>query len=92
MVGYKLLTDLSTCRATRQDLFSDASFAKIKPGSRVINVARGGVISEVALARALDGGRVAGAALDVFADEPPAFEGGRDGRAAGQGASDGPHL
>lgn len=74
----------------QQDLFSDASFAKIKPGSRIINVARGGVISEAALARALDAGRVAGAALDVFADEPPAFEGGRgwaNGRATAKGSA-----
>ncbi len=58
-----------------QDLFGDAAFAKIKKGSRVINVARGGVINEDALLRALDAKIVAGAALDVFMDEPPKFDG-----------------
>lgn len=52
-------------------LFNDALFAKMKKGARVVNVARGGVIDDDALARALDAGIVAGAALDVFEKEPP---------------------
>ena len=52
-------------------LFGDDTFGKIKKGARIINVARGGVIDDDALARALDAGIVAGAALDVFAVEPP---------------------
>jgi D-3-phosphoglycerate dehydrogenase len=44
--------------------------AKAKPGIRIINVARGGIIDEVALADAVKAGIVAGAALDVFAEEP----------------------
>jgi D-3-phosphoglycerate dehydrogenase / 2-oxoglutarate reductase len=44
--------------------------AKAKPGIRIVNVARGGVIDEDALAGAIRDGRVAGAALDVFAEEP----------------------
>jgi D-3-phosphoglycerate dehydrogenase / 2-oxoglutarate reductase len=49
----------------------DASaFSKMKEGVRVINVARGKLVVEEALREALDGGRVAGAALDVFRDEP----------------------
>lgn len=52
-------------------LFGDESFAKMKKGARIINVARGGVIDDHALARALDAGQVAGAALDVFEPEPP---------------------
>ncbi|KAL6771313.1 PGDH1 [Auxenochlorella protothecoides x Auxenochlorella symbiontica] len=59
---------------TTKNLFDDAAFAKIKKGSRIINVARGGVIDEAALARALDAKQVAGAALDVFAQEPPAAD------------------
>jgi D-3-phosphoglycerate dehydrogenase / 2-oxoglutarate reductase len=51
--------------------FLDATaFAKMKAGVRIINVARGKLIVEEALREALDSGRVAGAALDVFRDEP----------------------
>ena len=52
--------------------------AKAKPSLRVINVARGGIVDEEALAEAIREGRIAGAALDVFAKEPttesPLFE------------------
>ncbi|KAL1811406.1 hypothetical protein DCAR_0623537 [Daucus carota subsp. sativus] len=56
---------------TTSKIFNDATFSKMKPGVRIINVARGGVIDEDALVRALDKGVVAQAALDVFAKEPP---------------------
>ncbi|KAG6428785.1 hypothetical protein SASPL_106822 [Salvia splendens] len=56
---------------TTDKLFNDATFAKMKKGVRIINVARGGVIDEDALVRALDAGIVAQAALDVFTKEPP---------------------
>ncbi len=46
------------------------AFAKMRDGVRVLNVARGGLIDEDALKRALDEGKVAGAAIDVFASEP----------------------
>ncbi|KAK8916255.1 hypothetical protein KSP39_PZI022332 [Platanthera zijinensis] len=52
-------------------IFNDENFSKMKKGVRIINVARGGVIDEDALVRALDNGIVAQAALDVFAVEPP---------------------
>ncbi|XP_044972230.1 D-3-phosphoglycerate dehydrogenase 3, chloroplastic-like [Hordeum vulgare subsp. vulgare] len=52
-------------------VFKDESFGKMKTGVRIINVARGGVIDEDALVRALDSGKVAQAALDVFTVEPP---------------------
>lgn len=55
---------------TTNKIFNDDTFAKMKKGVRVINVARGGVIDEDALVRALDSGTVAQAALDVFTVEP----------------------
>lgn len=44
--------------------------ARAKPGIRIINVARGGIVDEDALAEAIEAGQVGGAALDVFASEP----------------------
>ena len=51
-------------------ILSAQAFEKMKDGVRIINCARGGLIDEVALKSALDSGKVAGAALDVFAEEP----------------------
>src|SRR5258706_6739941 len=47
------------------------SIAKIKKGVRIVNAARGELINEADLAAAIKTGHVAGAALDVFAEEPP---------------------
>jgi D-3-phosphoglycerate dehydrogenase len=52
-------------------LLGDERFARMKPGIRIINTARGELIDEAALKRAVDRGIVAGAALDVFEKEPP---------------------
>jgi D-3-phosphoglycerate dehydrogenase len=54
------------------NLISTAELATMKPDAFVINVARGGVIDEVALAQALTDGVIAGAAVDVYSTEPPA--------------------
>ncbi|MER2598901.1 MAG: phosphoglycerate dehydrogenase [Caldilineales bacterium] len=58
--------------AETRGLFNTAELARCKPGVFIINCARGGVIDEAALLAALDAGQVAGAALDVYAQEPPA--------------------
>lgn len=52
-------------------LISDKQFDMMKKGVRLVNAARGGIIDEAALARAIESGKVAGAALDVYEDEPP---------------------
>ena len=61
-----------------ENFLDDEAFAKMRDGVRILNVARGGLVDEAALARALDSGKVAGAALDVFPSEPmtesPLFE------------------
>ncbi|MHB8532330.1 MAG: phosphoglycerate dehydrogenase [Solirubrobacteraceae bacterium] len=53
-----------------EGFLGDEAFAQMRDGVRVLNVARGGLIDEAALERALDAGKVAGAALDVFPSEP----------------------
>jgi len=57
--------------AETKAMIADAEFAKMKTGVRLINCARGGIIDEDALHRAITSGKVAGAALDVFVEEPP---------------------
>jgi (S)-sulfolactate dehydrogenase len=73
---------LPLVEATR-GLLGGERLARMKPGAILVNSARGGIVDEPALARALQEGRIAGAALDVFADEP---------LAAGSVLADAPNL
>jgi D-3-phosphoglycerate dehydrogenase len=58
-----------TKKTTR--IINSSTIAKMRPGTRIINCARGGLIDEEALYEALKNGKIAGAALDVFSSEPP---------------------
>lgn len=57
--------------ASTRGMISDTELALMKPGSRILNVARGGTIDETALLAALESGHLGGAAIDVFTSEPP---------------------
>jgi D-3-phosphoglycerate dehydrogenase len=52
-------------------MIGKSQFEKMKDGIRLINCARGGIVDEAALYEALTNGKVVGAAVDVFAEEPP---------------------
>lgn len=56
--------------ADGKPLINEAALRAIKPGGRFVNIARGSLVDEEALADALESGRVSAAGLDVFADEP----------------------
>lgn len=58
---------------TRQTrgLLGREALAKLRPGALIVNVARGGIVDEAALAEALESGHIAGAGIDVFETEPP---------------------
>jgi phosphoglycerate dehydrogenase-like enzyme len=55
---------------TTEKMISDREFARMKPGAILVNACRGPVVDEAALIRALDSGKIAGAALDVTEIEP----------------------
>ena len=57
-------------RATK-GLIGRAAIARLQPGAIVLNVARGGIVDEAAVAEALESGHLAGAGIDVFDEEPP---------------------
>jgi D-3-phosphoglycerate dehydrogenase len=63
-----------------RNLISRERIARMKKGARLINAARGGLVDETALAEALSRGHLAGAALDVLAEEPPPIRCWRAGR------------
>ena len=56
---------LATATPETENLMNDAAFAGMKPGAFFVNVSRGNLVDEAALARALDSGRLAGCAIDV---------------------------
>ncbi|XHG08332.1 hypothetical protein AWENTII_011438 [Aspergillus wentii] len=58
--------------ASTKGMISTSELSQMKPGARILNVARGGTIDEAALFEALESGHLAGAAIDVFTSEPPA--------------------
>jgi len=60
------------CGPGKTPVLGAPEFALMKPGVILVNTARGGVVCETALARALEDGKVGAAGIDVFADEPPA--------------------
>lgn len=78
---YNVFTVLTECHSQLgfiipiAGLLNDTTFGQCKKGVRVVNVARGGIIDESALVRALQSGQCGGAALDVYSTEPPTTNG-----------------
>ena len=72
------ITVHTTLTEGTKSLIGEAELRSMKPSARVINTARGGIVDEAALKKALDEGWIAGAAIDVFEKEPvtdhPLFE------------------
>jgi D-3-phosphoglycerate dehydrogenase/(S)-sulfolactate dehydrogenase len=66
-----LITVHTPLTAETRGLIGREALARCRPGVFVINAARGGIVDEAALEEALRSGQVGGAALDVFAEEPP---------------------
>ncbi|MCA9081708.1 MAG: phosphoglycerate dehydrogenase [Planctomycetaceae bacterium] len=74
IVKCDLLTVHTPLTDETRNLINAERLAAMKPGVRIINCARGGIVDEEALADAIESGHVAGAAIDVFVNEPPAPE------------------
>lgn len=65
------LTVHTPLTAQTKHMISTKQFAQMKKGVKILNCARGGIVDEAALLKAIEDGIVAGAALDVFESEPP---------------------
>lgn len=82
LVDLFILSDFITIHLPKteetKNILNKEAFSLMKDGVRIINCARGGIVDEIALQEAIEKGKVAGAALDVFAKEPnvdnPLFE------------------
>ena len=64
------LVALAPLSAETRNIVGEKIFAAMKPSAYLVNVARGGVVDEPALIKALEAGQIAGAGLDVFSQEP----------------------
>ncbi len=71
--GMDILTIHIPLVASTRGLIGAAELGRMRRGSFIVNCARGGIVDEAALLAALESGQIAGAALDVFAEEPPTF-------------------
>ncbi len=65
-----IITIHSSLNESTKNLICMETIALMKPDTRIVNCARGGIINEFDMAQAIKGGKLAGAALDVFSDEP----------------------
>ena len=68
LAGSDYVVCLAIANEQTENLMDDAAFRRMKTGASFINVSRGNLVDEAALARALDSGRIRGAALDVGRD------------------------
>ena len=72
LAGADVVLVSAALTAQTRNLVDAAALARMKRSAFLVNFARGPIVDQDALAAALTGGRIAGAALDVFRDEPPA--------------------
>jgi glyoxylate/hydroxypyruvate reductase A len=70
LAATRVLVLLAPLTPDTEDLIDADALARLRPGGWVVNVARGGLVVDEDLVAALDAGRLAGATLDVFRDEP----------------------